>query len=86
MADVATQLDQAHAEIAGLRRALADHPSAQTLRWLAPFIRAAMDADVWQGTEGPEAVRHELGTALAWLDRQEHPHPNRRPVEEATRV
>lgn len=46
----------------------ASHPAAQTLRYLAPFIRAAIDAGVWDG--GTDGVEHELAAALAWTDRQ----------------
>ena len=47
----------------------ANHPAAQTLRYVAPFIRAAIDAGVWQGNT--DGVEHELTAALAWLDRRQ---------------
>lgn len=52
-------------------RALATHPSAETLRYVAPLIRDAIAAGVWPKGQGTEAVEHEIRAALAWLDRRE---------------
>lgn len=63
--------DALRSEVASLRRLLVDHPSANALRFIAPFIRDAIKADVWKPGPGTEFVEHELRAALAWLERFE---------------
>ena len=58
-------------EIAGLKRALVDHPTAQAFRFCAPLIRDAIAKGVWPHGPGVESVEHEVRAALAWLDRFE---------------
>lgn len=65
------RIDRLERELAGARRAVVDHPSAHTLRWLAPFIRDAIAAGTWKPGLGVDSVEHELAAALSWLDRIE---------------
>jgi hypothetical protein len=65
------RLDRLNNEVATLRHALVEHPSAEALRFVAPFIRDAIAAGVWKAGPGTESVEHELAAALAWLERSE---------------
>lgn len=64
------RVDELAQENARLRRLVSEHPAAQTLRWLAPFIREDLAAGRWEG-EMPSAVERELRAAVTWLDRHE---------------
>lgn len=66
--------DELVAENARLRRVVVDHPAAQTLRWLAPFVREDLDAGRWPEPL-PPIIRRELGAALSWLERFEAAEP-----------
>lgn len=69
--DDGKHVEELRQEIASLRRALVDHPAAQTLRFVAPFIRDAIAAGVWNAGTGTESVEREVTSALAWLDKFE---------------
>lgn len=64
-------VDALHQEIATLRRVVANHPAVQTLRFVAPFIRDAIEAGTWKAGPGTESVQHEINAALAWAERFE---------------
>jgi len=65
------RLDALVQENALLRRAVIDHPAANTLRYVAPLIRDAITAGVWPQGTGTDAVERELASALSWLQRAE---------------
>jgi hypothetical protein len=58
-------------ENARLRRLVIESPASDALRFVAPFITAAIDAGLWGGTEhgGAAAVDHQMRSALAFIDR-----------------
>lgn len=60
------EIDRLRQENAALRRQVANHPALTTLRFLAPFIRAAIDKGTWANTD---LVTHELAAGLALGDR-----------------
>lgn len=63
-----TRCDQLATEAATQRRAFAAHdPAATTLRAVAPFVRAALDAHIWPDT-ATDTIRRQLDHTLAWLD------------------
>lgn len=66
--DIVNDLRQ---ENATLRRALNHHPAVETLRFLAPFITAAIDAGVWEGNT--DAVERELRCGLSLAERMGTP-------------
>lgn len=70
------ELDRLGQEANELRRALVAHPSAQALRFVAPFIRDAIAAGVWTAGPGTESVEHEIAASLVWLDRCESGSPS----------
>ncbi len=65
------ELDRLRHEVVVLNRALVDHPAAQALRFLSPFVRDALAAGVWEVGMGTDSVEHEMRAALAWLDTAE---------------
>lgn len=63
------RLNELSQENAALRRAVVDHPAVQTLRFIAPFVRDAIEAGTWKAGMGTESIEHELAAALSWADR-----------------
>jgi hypothetical protein len=70
-ADLRKEIDRLRAEVAALRRSVVNHPAAEALRFIAPFVRDAVVAGVWKPGMGPDSVEHEVRASIAWLERME---------------
>lgn len=69
--DTCRHCDSLRTELAAALNAKAAHPAVETLRFLAPFIRDAVEADVWKKGMGTESIKQEMEARLGQVERWE---------------